>query len=309
MDSIDPFAPLTEAELADAARQVPPDLEADAPKPTCPPLDAENGVLAAARLSGCKPDMFWRYETTEAETAFYAVRWNERDGKKVIRPLSWFDDAGWKFAAWPNNRPLYNLPAIAEQPNAPIIICEGEKAADAVALIFPKSIATTSSGGAGAAAKTDWTPLAGRLVLIWPDADAAGEKYAREVATKLKMLDCSVSIIDAKELASIDPGGGAREPEKGWDAADAIGEWKDAGALRKAAVGLAKSFDAGPVLVCHGQFEMRADSLWCKIPIKSKKDDQDEAGENLALQFVRNSWPRPRCARCSMGTHAALQGC
>ena len=79
---LDAFAPLTEAELADAARQVPQDLEADATKPTCPPLDAENGVLAAARLYGCKPDMLWRYETTEAETAFYVVRWNEGTARK-----------------------------------------------------------------------------------------------------------------------------------------------------------------------------------------------------------------------------------
>jgi hypothetical protein len=119
------------------------------------------------------------------------------------------------------------------------IICEGEKAADAASLIFPESIAATSSGGAGAAAKTDWTPLAGRLVLIWPDADAAGEKYAREVAAKLKMFDCSVSIIDAKGLASIDPGGGARDPENGWDAADAIGEYGDAGSISNAIKGAA----------------------------------------------------------------------
>jgi putative DNA primase/helicase len=143
---LDAFAPLTEAELADPARQVPQDLEADSPKPTCPPSEAENGVLAAAQLYSRKPDSSWRYETAEGETAFYVVRWNEGD-KKVIRPLSWFDGEGWKFGAWANNRPLYNLAAITEQPNAPIIICEGEKAAEAAARIFPKSITTTSSGG------------------------------------------------------------------------------------------------------------------------------------------------------------------
>src|SRR5271168_3578356 len=122
---LDAFAPLTEAELADAARRVLPDLDAGEPKPTCPPADAENGVLAAARLYVRKPDSSWRYETEEGETAYYVVRWNEGDGKKVILPLSWFDGEGWRFGAWPNNPPLYNLPAIAEQPNAPIIICEG----------------------------------------------------------------------------------------------------------------------------------------------------------------------------------------
>jgi putative DNA primase/helicase len=236
-DPLDAFAPLTEAELADAARQVPQDLEADAPKPACPPPDAENGVLAAARLYGRKPDSSWRYETADSETAYYVARWNEGDGKKVIRPLSWFDGESWKFGAWPNARPLYNLPAIAEQPNAPIIICEGEKAADAAARIFPMSIAATSSGGAGAAAKTDWSPLANRHVLIWPDNDAAGDKFAREVAATLAALDCSVSLIDAKALASIEPRGGAREPREKWDAADAIQEWPDLAALRKVAHG------------------------------------------------------------------------
>lgn len=37
-----------------------------------------------------------------------------------------------------------------------------------------------------------------------------------------------------------------REPVKGWDAANAVEEWRDLGALRKAAHGLAKPFEAGP---------------------------------------------------------------
>src|SRR5271156_665221 len=113
---LDAFAPLTEAELA-----VLPDLEADAPKPTCPPPDAENGVLAAARLYGRKPDSSWRYETAEGETAFYAARWNEGGDKKTFRPVSWREGVGWQLTAWPNNRPLYNLPTIAEQSNSGIV--------------------------------------------------------------------------------------------------------------------------------------------------------------------------------------------
>jgi DNA primase len=44
--------------------------------------------------------------------------------------------------------------------------------------------------------KTDWTPLAGRGVMIWPDNDAAGLKYANTVATTLAGRGCAVSIID-----------------------------------------------------------------------------------------------------------------
>jgi hypothetical protein len=53
-----------------------------------------------------------------------------------------------------------------------------------------------------------------------------GAKYAGAVAAILHGQDCDVAIA---------PDGGKREPVKGWDAADAVDEWKDAVALRKAA--------------------------------------------------------------------------
>ena len=234
----------------------------DAP-PTCPLADAGTwSPCAAARLSGRKPDGSWRYATAQDETAFYAARWNEADGKKTFRPISWGERPGWQFEAWPDHRPLFNLPDLVSRPKTPVVICEGEKAGrSAAAAIFPNSIATTSSGGANAAAKTDWTPIAGRSILIWPDHDAAGEKYARVVATILAALDCSVCIIDAKALAAIDPAGGAREPRDKWDAADAMAEWPDLAALRKRAAGLRKAFDPGPAFVSYGIYEMGPDGL------------------------------------------------
>ncbi len=142
-DASNPFAPLTPAELAEAARQSePPEAENGAP-PTCPPADAEPGAMAAARLYGRKPHGLWRYATADDETAFYAARWNEAEGKKTFRPLSWRDGAGWQFVAWPDHRPLFNLPDLVSKPKAPVVICEGEKAAEAAAAIFPNSIVTT----------------------------------------------------------------------------------------------------------------------------------------------------------------------
>ena len=94
--------------------------------------------------------------------------------------------------------------------------------------------------------------------MIWPDADEPGEKYADEVAAILHGLGCEVSIIDAVALASMAPDGGQREPEKGWDAADAVAEWRDMAALRKAAHGLAKPYEPGPQFVSWGQFKMDA---------------------------------------------------
>ena len=283
-DASNPFAPLTPAELAEAGRQGEQSKAGRSAPPTCPPADAEPGALAAARLFGRKPDGLWRYATAEDETAFYAARWNDADGKKTFRPISWVERAGWQFEAWPDHRPLFNLPDLVSKPKAPVVVCEGEKAAEAAAAIFRSSIATTSSGGAGAAVKTDWTPLGGRSILIWPDHDAAGEKYAREVATTLAALGCSVAIVDARALAAIDPVGGAREPCDKWDAADAMAEWPDLAVLRKTAVGLRNAFDPGPAFVSYGAYEMTADGLHLEVE-KGRGDTKTKASEWVAAPF------------------------
>jgi putative DNA primase/helicase len=283
-DASNPFAPLTPGELAEATRRgAQPEAGRGAP-PTCPPADAEPGALAAARLFGRKPDSLWRYATANDETAFYAARWNEANGKKTFRPISWRDPVGWQLEAWPNHRPLFNLPDIVSKAKAPVVVCEGEKAAEGAAGIFPNSIATTSSGGAEAASKTDWTPLAGRSILIWPDHDEAGENYACEVATILVALGCSVAIIDAKALAAIDPAGGAREAGGKWDAVNATAEWRDLAALRRSAAGLGKVFDPGPAFVSYGAYEMGAGGLHLEVE-RGRGENKTKASEWIAAPF------------------------
>jgi hypothetical protein len=242
-DQSEMFAPLSDGELSAGRGETTQARRAREAKAICPPADAGHGSDAAGRLFGRAPDHLWRYAMQNGTTAFYVCRWDFPDGKKAFRPLSYIEDKGWAFEAWPGQRPLYRLDEITAKPNAPIVVCEGEKAADAAARIFPQSIVTTSSGGANAAAKSDWAPLAGRRVLIWPDNDEAGAKYAREIAAILAALDCDVLIINAKALAAVNPAGGEREAAEKFDAADAVAEWVDLRALRKAAVKFAKEFD------------------------------------------------------------------
>ncbi|MBX3322573.1 MAG: hypothetical protein KF757_06240 [Phycisphaeraceae bacterium] len=85
----------------------------------------------------------------------------------------------------PKPRPLYKLPALLNaDPCDTIIVVEGEKAADAAAACG--WLSTTSAGGAKAAKHSDWSALAGREVVIFPDNDESGENYATIVA-KLAM--------------------------------------------------------------------------------------------------------------------------
>lgn len=105
----DPFAPLSPAELAQGAREIAGGARKSDAIPVCPPSDAEPGALAAERLYGRKPDGLWRYATAQDDTAFYAARWNEADGKKTFRPISWRDGESWQFAAWPKSSALIQI--------------------------------------------------------------------------------------------------------------------------------------------------------------------------------------------------------
>jgi 5S rRNA maturation endonuclease (ribonuclease M5) len=250
MDEFDDrFAPLTEDERA--AAQAGDDAAKD--EGVCiMPVPADAPPVPDAYPKWGKPSGRWPYRDAAGRLLFEVWRFDPPDGKE-FRPLSLGRDPSgrlaWHFKSVPAPRPLYGLDRLAANSDAPVVVCEGEKAADAAALIFPKSVCITSAGGCKAEATANFEPLAGRRVLIWQDADEPGEEYAGEVARILRALGCEVSLIDAEALASMVPYCGQREPVKGWDAANAAEEWRDLGALRKAAHELAKPFEAGPEFV------------------------------------------------------------
>jgi len=164
------------------------------------------------------PAKAWKYCDVDGNPLFYIVRF-EFDGGKVTPPQTlWKNkDTGaleWRWKGFPGQLPLYNLNLIAAFPDRPVLVKEGEKAADAAAKLFPGHVVITSSGGCQAAGKTDWTPLAGRDAIIWPDADDSGKKYAEDVAR----LAHKAGAASVKILPVLD---GKLE---GWDAANAVAE-------------------------------------------------------------------------------------
>ena len=88
-----------------------------------------------------------------------------------------------------DDRPLYRLPEILaqmeENPKRGVNVVEGEKCADLFRTAMPKAIVTTSSGGAQAYRLADWTPLMGKNVVIFADADTGGHNAARWLADHL----------------------------------------------------------------------------------------------------------------------------
>lgn len=143
------------------------------------------------------PTKVWTYRLPGGKIANWIARYDQKDGKKDIIPWSWTrDNKTGKERLWmkgiADNRPLYNLDKIIDNPDAPIIWCEGEKAADAASILFPTWITTATQGGTKSISKTDMKPLHGRTVIIMPDHDRAGSlagsKMLSSIGNKCKML-------------------------------------------------------------------------------------------------------------------------
>lgn len=125
----------------------------------------------------------------------------EKKPDKVFRPLH-HNGAGWVSADPPGPLPLYGLPSLNGE--ARVYVCEGEKCVDAARTVG--LVASTSAHGANSPHKTDWTPLAGRDVVILPDHDPAGQKYATAVAKILGKLDPPATV-RMLNLPDLPPGG------------------------------------------------------------------------------------------------------
>jgi putative DNA primase/helicase len=151
----------------------------------------------------------------------YVLRFDSGEGKQ-FRPLTlWRPAAGgrleWRWESWPPKRPLYGLQRLAERPSAPMVICEGEKAADAATGLLSGFVVVTSPNGSKSAGKADWSRLRGRAVTVWPDADVTGLEYARQVANLVTAAGAlSVAIVSPPEGVAV-----------GWDAADAVAQGWD----------------------------------------------------------------------------------
>lgn len=165
---------------------------------------------ANARKTFLSTQTVYNYKDINNELMFYVERIDKPDGGKIFKPHCYTDKGKWVNKMWPENRPLYNLPSLKAS-DKPVLIVEGEKAvAAAYKLIGHKYNVVTSIGGASAWKRTDWSPLKGKSVLIWPDADEPGNKYGEAVATHLS------NDYDCKEIKILKTDG----LPKGYDAAD-----------------------------------------------------------------------------------------
>lgn len=195
--------------------------------PDAPPPPFDHPKLGA-------PSGVWTYTDAEGAALGYALRFDGPDGKQ-FRPLALFRAEGstrliWRYEAFPAPRPIFGLADLAERPGATVVVVEGEKAAEAGRRLLPDHIVITSPNGSKSAGKADWSPLKGRHVVVWPDADEPGARYAADVVRLATEADAaSVAVCMLPESVA-----------KGWDAADLEAEGGDAAGRALALIAAAR---------------------------------------------------------------------
>jgi 5S rRNA maturation endonuclease (ribonuclease M5) len=198
--------------------------------------ESKNGPPQSQSLKS-QPEYIYYYEDEKGSRVYKVVRKEYlKDGvrKKDFRMFS-KTDSGWVPGLKDVKRYLYKLPqvlkAIAE--GEVIFLVEGEKCADQIADLG--LIGTTSTGGAGSwsAHSKEFVPyLKGAAVVVLPDNDESGRRYAQSIVKSLTGAAASVKVLELPNL-----------PPKG----DVV-DWVRSGGTREQLLELAGSVESqGPV--------------------------------------------------------------
>ena len=119
----------------------------------------------------------WTYRDAQGRPLCYTERYPAEKGGKNILPWSFWQSAAgakaWKRNSPPKPHPLYGLDRLAARPDAPVVVHEGEKCADAGERLLKAYVSISWAGGVRRIKTADWAPLKGRRVFVWPDNDPA----------------------------------------------------------------------------------------------------------------------------------------
>ncbi len=194
--------------------------------------DALADLTAAAGAPAAKIAAPYDYRAENGDRLYQVVRFEPKDFRQR-RPNG---NDGWTWNLNGVPRVLYRLPELLDADKGEtVFIVEGEKDADNLRAIG--LTATCNSGGAmkwGTLA--DDSALHGRRVVIIPDRDTAGEKHARDVASRLHGKAADVRIIDLGKI----------EGFKGKDVSDWIA-WLDCKEPDELRAALLKMADEAPL--------------------------------------------------------------
>ncbi len=173
----------------------------------------ERGLVERHIAAGFRPT-FYEYRSDEGDVIQVVLRLDHKSEPKEIRPIRFCGRLDGKrnvfwMKAIEGVRPLYGLDRLTRRNNDPVLVVEGEKAADAAAALFPDHVTITWMSGANSVRRTEMLALEGRDIVLWPDNDPPGRAAMRTFAamayaagsTTVKMVDVPSEFGEKWDLA------------------------------------------------------------------------------------------------------------
>ena len=114
--------------------------------------------------------------------------------------------------------PLYRLEALAADATLPVLLVQGQACADAARDALGPSYCVLA--WLGAYTKTDFSPLQGRDVTLWPEITVAGNSAGAGVAGRVAPIAASLRVVHAPAAK-----------KSGWNCISAIGDGAELAAL------------------------------------------------------------------------------
>jgi len=118
------------------------------------------------------PTAVFTYRDRQGFITGYKCRFDPPNDRKQVLPYTYRTDGKWRWKGFDKPRPLYGLEKLDGNPEATIVLVEGEKTCDFVQLHLTRAIVLSWDGGVDGAKHVDWSPIYGRKnVLLWADND------------------------------------------------------------------------------------------------------------------------------------------
>lgn len=232
----DSITPSTHSNVIPLKQTEPPEQEATSKRtlwrPILPVPDDAGPHPVAHPVRG-HPKARWEYYDAAGRLLGVVCRFTTSDGGKEVLPCCFAEHVDnkhreWRWLAFPQPRPLYGLYELAQHPDLPVLLVEGEKCADAgYELLRNQFVVVTWPGGGKAVGKIDWSPLRGRVIYAWADCDAQYDKTGNHLLPEAQqpgmaaMLKIRALLGNPDDFHIVDipqPG----DKPNGWDIADAI---------------------------------------------------------------------------------------
>lgn len=156
----------------------------------------------------------------EGRTLGYVCTFVRSTGELIEQTLTWCvnwhgsegNEYAWRWVQFPKLRPIYAQAELAAEPEATALLVFSARSVAAASELLPAVIALSWPGGIRKIHEVDWSPLRGRMVYVWPDAQRP--KTANAITAILLDYGCTVLLIDVDREAHA----------PGWSLADALAE-------------------------------------------------------------------------------------